>query len=214
MPDISSVNNEKVLQVLDAATSVFLTHGFSAATTDMIQREAHVSKSTIYACFPSKEAMFAAVIQRECSAMAATIRAIDTIPGKIDKTLTEIGMLYLDIVLSPSGLALYRVAIAEATRFPELGHQFYKAGPKAVTAVVVDRLNDAQLSNEIDVKRIGTEGAAALFVSMVRGEGQMEVLTHPESRPSVVQKELWIERAVTGFLAAFSIAGRGNNNAT
>lgn len=203
MSDMTSVDNKKVLQVLDAATSIFLTHGFSAATTDMIQREARVSKSTIYACFSNKEAMFAAVIERECSVMASTIRAIDTAPGNISRTLTDIGMSYLDIVLSPSGLALYRVAIAEAPRFAELGRQFYKAGPKAVIAVVIDRLNDALQAGEIDVQTIGVEGAAALFISMVRGEGQMEVLTHPESRPSLAQKELWVKRAVDTFLAAF-----------
>ena len=32
----------KALKVLQAARKVFLTHGFSAATTDMIQREAGV----------------------------------------------------------------------------------------------------------------------------------------------------------------------------
>lgn len=208
MSDMTSVDNKKVLQILDAATSIFLTHGFSAATTDMIQREARVSKSTIYACFSNKEAMFAAVIERECSVMASTIRAIDTAPGNISRTLSDIGMSYLDIVLSPSGLALYRVAIAEAPRFTELGRQFYKAGPKAVTAVIVDRLNDALQAGEIDVHTIGVEGAAALFISMVRGEAQMEVLTHPESRPSLVQKEVWVDRAVNTFLAAFGHISR------
>jgi AcrR family transcriptional regulator len=36
--------------VLKAAAPVFLTHGFSAAISDMIQREAGVSKATMYAC--------------------------------------------------------------------------------------------------------------------------------------------------------------------
>ncbi|MEC5342928.1 TetR/AcrR family transcriptional regulator [Brenneria populi] len=204
MPDISSVDNKKALQVLDAATSVFLTHGFSAATTDMIQRKARVSKSTMYACFSNKEAMFAAVVERECSAMASTIKAIDTAPGNIAGMLTEIGMSYLNIVLSPSGLALYRVAVAEAPRFAELGRLFYQAGPKIVTGLVIDRLNEALKSGEIDVQSTGVEGAAALFISMVRGEGQLEALTHPESRPSVAQLEQWVDRAVKVFLAAFA----------
>src|SRR3546814_9810578 len=48
-PPSSGELNAKALTVLRAARTVFLTHGFSAATTDMIQREAGVSKSTVYA---------------------------------------------------------------------------------------------------------------------------------------------------------------------
>src|SRR3546814_6513872 len=48
-PPSSGDLNAKALTVLRAARNVFLTHGFSAATTDMIQREAGVSKSTVYA---------------------------------------------------------------------------------------------------------------------------------------------------------------------
>src|SRR3546814_1070545 len=47
--------NAKALTVLRAARNIFLTHGFSAATTDMIQREAGVSKSTVYAHYANKE---------------------------------------------------------------------------------------------------------------------------------------------------------------
>lgn len=39
----------KARYVLEAARKIFLTDGFSAATTDMIQREALVSNSTGYA---------------------------------------------------------------------------------------------------------------------------------------------------------------------
>jgi AcrR family transcriptional regulator len=41
--------------------AVFLANGFSAATTDMIQQAAGVSKSTVYSHYPNKEALFAAV---------------------------------------------------------------------------------------------------------------------------------------------------------
>ncbi|WP_412770482.1 helix-turn-helix domain-containing protein [Ralstonia solanacearum] len=47
--------SDKEASVLKAATEVFLAHGFSAATTDMIQRRAGVSKATMYGRFPNKE---------------------------------------------------------------------------------------------------------------------------------------------------------------
>lgn len=195
--------NDKELSVLKAATSVFLAHGFSAATTDMIQREAGVSKATMYACFPSKEAIFEAVIERECAAMAEAIQAIQTAPGNITKMLTELGMSYLKFVLSPTALALYRIVVAEAPRFPELGRRFYLNGSRVVSSMVVGRLSEAAQAGEINIQSVGLDAAASLFISMVRAEGQLECLTHPDARPSAAQLDHWVQLAVATFLLAF-----------
>lgn len=197
--------NSKELAVLDAAKTIFLAHGFSAATTDMIQRAAGVSKATMYACFPNKEALFEAVIERQCAATTATIQAIEVSPGDLSRTLTNIGLAYLQIVLSPQGMALYRVVGAEAPRFPELGRRFFVTGPKGVIAMVARRLSEAAQAEEINIQPVGVDAAAALFVSMVRGEGQMEMLMHPEAHPSAEQIEAWVRLAVITFMSAFSV---------
>ncbi|MHA6820757.1 TetR/AcrR family transcriptional regulator [Ralstonia pseudosolanacearum] len=197
--------NDKETSVLKAATAVFLAHGFSAATTDMIQRRASVSKATMYACFPNKEAMFAAVIERECAVMAETIRAIQTAPGDIARTLTDIGLSYLRFVLAPTALALYRVVVGEAPRFPDLARRFYLAGPKVVTSMVAARLTEAAQDGEINIQAVGVEAAATLFISLVRTEGQFESLTHPDAQPSAAQLDHWVQLAVTTFMAAFGV---------
>ena len=63
----------KARTVLHAARKIFLIHGFNGATTDMIQREAGVSKSTVYAHFANKEILFLAVIKSECEIFTASI---------------------------------------------------------------------------------------------------------------------------------------------
>ncbi|HBO8980212.1 TPA: TetR/AcrR family transcriptional regulator [Pseudomonas aeruginosa] len=200
--------SEKELVVLNAATSLFLTHGFSATTTDMIQREAGVSKATMYACFPDKEALFAAVIERQCAFMSSSIQAIEASPEDVVKMLTDVGRSYIQTVLSPAELALYRVVTAEAPRFPDLGRRFYLAGPKAVTSLVAARLKNAAEAGEVNVQAIGVDAAAGLFISMVRGEGQLEAMTHPDSQPSVAQMYHWVQVAVTTFLGAFAAKQR------
>ncbi|WP_312669472.1 TetR/AcrR family transcriptional regulator [Stutzerimonas nitrititolerans] len=194
---------DKALSVLNAATSVFLTHGFSGASTDMIQREAGVSKATIYACYPSKEDMFAAVIERQCATMAAAIRKIQTSPGDIAGTLADIGRAYLEIVLSDVGVALFRVVAAESPRFPDLGRRFYLAGPKTVASILAGHLSDAAQAGEVDLHPVGVQAAASLFIGMVRAEGQLECLMHPASRPSAEQLERWVWLAVDTFLGRF-----------
>src|SRR3546814_7737742 len=86
----------------------------------MIQREAGVSKSTVYAHYANKEALFTAVIEAECASFTNTVHGIEFRPGKLRETLTMLAKAYLDIVLSPGGLALFRVVIAEGQRFPRL----------------------------------------------------------------------------------------------
>ena len=49
--------SEKALVMVRAAQKIFFSHGFFAATTDMIQKEAGVSKSTLYQYYKSKEGM-------------------------------------------------------------------------------------------------------------------------------------------------------------
>jgi len=198
--------NDKELAVLKAATSIFLQHGFSAATTDMIQREADVSKATMYACFPNKEVLFAAAIEYECAALTATFRAMPVSPGDVAKTLTDLGMSCLDIVLSPTALALHRVVTAEAIRFPELARRFYLAGPQVVISMITEQLSEAAQAGEINVQSVGLEAAATLYLSMVRAQAQLECLTHPETPPSAAQKDYWVRIAVTTFLAAFGVA--------
>jgi TetR/AcrR family transcriptional regulator, mexJK operon transcriptional repressor len=200
--------NEKARQVLAAATQVFLSHGFSAATTDMIQGAAGVSKSTVYAHFENKETLFKAVIEAQCALFAESIREIRFERGEVERVLRELGRAYLNIVLSKAGLDLFRVIIAEAPRFPALARTFYLAGPRVIAAVVAEHLASAVESGEIDVQSVGIDAAAALFFSLVRSEGQLECLTHPDSPPSPVQIDHWLNVAVTTFLRAFGTANR------
>lgn len=194
----------KPLTVLRAARNIFLTHGFSAATTDMIQREAGVSKSTVYAHYANKEALFVAVIEAECSAFAETLRGIEFRPGKLRETLTALARAYLDIVLSPTGLSLFRVVIAEAPRFPDLARTLYLAGPQVIATMVADQLAGAVASGEVDLSEIGRDAAANLFINLVRSEPQLQCLTHPNAAASAAQIDQWTKASVTTFMRAYS----------
>lgn len=205
LPSSSDVNT-KALTVLNAARNVFLTHGFSAATTDMIQREAGVSKSTVYAHYANKEALFTAVIEAECTSFTNIVRGIDFQQGKLRETLTILARAYLDIVLSSSGLALFSVVIAEGPRFPELGRAFYLAGPQVMKMIVSDHLANAAATGEVDLGEIGLDTAASQFINLVRSDPQLQCLTHPEATPSSAQIDQWAKATVVTFMRAYGRA--------
>jgi TetR/AcrR family transcriptional regulator, mexJK operon transcriptional repressor len=201
--DTASPASSRADTILNAARTIFLAHGFSAATTDMIQREARVSKSTVYAAWPTKEALFAAVVQRECGQFAHSLRHMEFESDDITRSLTTLARAYLNLIVSPMGLALYRVIVAETPRFPELGRTFFAAGPEVVAGIVGQFLERAAARGQIDVQAVGYTTAAKLFIGIVRGEAQLECLTHPDARPSAAQIDRWVEAAVHTFVSAF-----------
>jgi TetR/AcrR family transcriptional regulator, mexJK operon transcriptional repressor len=201
--DGAAAQSEKARAVLAGARAVFLANGFSAATTDMIQQAAGVSKSTVYSHYPNKEALFVAVIEAECELYVKTVRQHKFSERCLADTLNAIAQAYLEIVLSRDGMALYRAIVSEAARFPELGRRFYLAGPGAMNNAVAETLEAAEARGEVDLGSVGRDSAASLLVNMVRGEAQMQCLTHPESPASAAQRDRWAKDAVTTFVRAF-----------
>ncbi len=193
----------KAEAVLRAASKVFLAYGFSAATTDMIQCAAGVSKSTVYAHYPNKEALFVAVIERQCALMAQRLSGIAFQRGNLRQTLTALGLVYLETVLEPDALALFRVVAAEAPRFPQLARRFYRAGPQAVSSRATEYLAQAARAGEVDLTITGVDTAAHAFIGLVRNESHLHYLMHPEARASAEQIDQYVTSAVTIFMRAF-----------
>lgn len=202
-PPEGPVPNPKATKILEAAREVFLEHGFTDATSDMIQQAAGVSKATVYAHFANKEALFIAAIEYQCNRFLAQLRQAAFTQSHIRDTLTQIGQTYLAMGLSPVGLATVRVVTAAAPRFPELARTFYMAGPRVVCDIISQHLSAAAKRGEIDISSIGPETAANQFFSLVRGEGQLECMMHPQSRPSAAQLDYWTRTAVDTFMRAY-----------
>ena len=57
-------------EILDAALSVFVEQGFTAARVEDIARRAGLSKGAVYLYFPSKEAMLNALVEQSAGTLA------------------------------------------------------------------------------------------------------------------------------------------------
>ena len=106
-------------RILDAAAKVFLERGFSGASLDEIAEAACAGKPTIYARHPSKEALFAAVIERLVR-RNTNLGAISCPGATVERRLEAAAAFILTKVLAPEPIGLIRVAMAEARRFPDL----------------------------------------------------------------------------------------------
>jgi AcrR family transcriptional regulator len=106
-------------RILDAAGKVFLEHGFQGASVDEIAEAASAGKPTIYARYPGKQALFAAVVERLVR-RNTSLDALSCAGGSIEQRLDALAAVILNRVLTPETIGLIRVAVAEARRFPDL----------------------------------------------------------------------------------------------
>lgn len=201
---VSTKAHEKDQKILDAATKFFLIHGFSGTTTDMIQKEAGVSKATMYGCYKNKEAMFAAVIERQCTNMQKQIILVETKADNLRSALTEIGKTYLCFILSHSGLAFFRVCIAEAVRFPELSEKFFEVGPQKLANIIAGYLEKSQKNNEIELNS-SADIAANIFLALLRSDAHLKCLTHPNYAIFDSEISIWVEYVVDLFMKNINI---------
>src|SRR6201984_1432179 len=143
--------NSKAESILAGAKRVFLAAGFGAVSMDTIAREAGVSKATVYAHFAGKEELFGAVIERECERYFAQFSEGELDPRDVRASLTVLGRRFLDLLLSPDGIALYRIILGEVTRFPGLGEVFWSAGPERQRLQIDTFLKSAVASGTVSV---------------------------------------------------------------
>lgn len=72
--------------MLDAAGSVFAKHGFQAASMDEIAERSGITKALLYQYFGSKEALYAACVERERAGLFGEIaRALEDVPPGIEQ---------------------------------------------------------------------------------------------------------------------------------
>jgi TetR/AcrR family transcriptional regulator, mexJK operon transcriptional repressor len=191
----------KAESILAAAKRAFLAAGFEAVSMDAIAREAGVSKATVYAHFGSKEDLFGAVIEGECERYFASFSAGELDPRDIRASLTVLGRRFLELVLSPDGIALHRIITGEVTRFPALGEIFWRAGPERQRVQIEGFLRSAAACGALAFE--DARSAAEQFLSLARGEIQLRQLLHlvPEAGPNEI--EVAVDAAVDTFVRAF-----------
>jgi len=107
--------------ILDAALAEFARHGFAEARVEDIARGAAVSKGTVYLYYPTKQALFEALVRRDIGPRVTLIsQFLTTYNGPIAPVLTQFTSLLAGMIETDTVPIYPRLLIAEAARFPEL----------------------------------------------------------------------------------------------
>jgi TetR/AcrR family transcriptional repressor of mexJK operon len=134
-----SRSERKHRQILEAATGLFLAHGYLGTSMDEVAARAGVSKQTVYKHFEGKEKLFEEIVTTTVDEAGDPVQEEVARLGESDDLeadLREIARRQLAVVVQPRIMQLRRLVIGEAERFPELGRAFYERGAgRSVTAL-------------------------------------------------------------------------------
>jgi TetR/AcrR family transcriptional repressor of mexJK operon len=194
----------KAESILAAARRTFLASGFGAVSMDAIAREAGASKATLYAYFSSKEELFGAVVAGEGERYFSGFSARELDPREVEASLTEIARRFLELVLSPDAIAVNRITIAEAVRFPQLGEVFWRAGPERTRAQIEAFLRRAVEAATLDI--VDVRLAAEQFIALLRGDIHLRQLLRLDTAVDAAELNAAAKNAVATFLKAFGTA--------
>jgi AcrR family transcriptional regulator len=108
-------------RIIGAAFGTFMAKGYAGTSMLEIATRAKISKRDLYAAFPSKQAVLLACITSRASRMRLPpdLPAPDS-SDVLATTLSVFGATVIREVCAPAVAAMYRLAIAEAERSPDV----------------------------------------------------------------------------------------------
>lgn len=204
MADGLADGSRKRRQVVEAAEKLFLGQGYGAVSMDAVARQAGVSKATLYAHFASKDELFATIVKDK--GLSASMDE-SLLPERVEDlrgALEAIGQRVLRFMLRERTLAIYRIALAESARFPELGRAFHDNGPQRFCTKVRDWLDRQQAAGL--VRDGDTLVATHQLMALLRSGLFMRASLGLPPEPGEAEINATVTAAVDTWLRAYAAA--------
>lgn len=188
-------------QVLEGARDVFMKVGFEGASVDEIAKAAQVSKATLYSYFPDKRLLFMEVAKSECLRQADHAIETTDMSAPIATVLHDIAIQLVNFMTSDFGQRMFRISVAEADRFPDLGRQFYASGPGLIRERLMDLLACAVDKGELRIDDLPL--AADQFAELCKADLFPRIVLCITDRFTAAEKERVVTGAVDTFMARY-----------
>ncbi|WP_167241632.1 MULTISPECIES: TetR/AcrR family transcriptional regulator [Burkholderia] len=200
-PDTEDAGSERSprQRIIEAAFRIFAEKGYESASTLAIATQAKVSKRDIYANFSNKQDMLLACIEGRGQRMnlgAALPRA--TSAAMLEKVLASFASRLLVEVTDPIIITIYRLAIAEVARAPEIARTLDRIGRKASQQALTTWLAQAQQD-----ALLGEGEAAAMaaeFLALAWNDLRTDLLLGVAPRPSAEALAEQARQAAAAFM--------------
>jgi AcrR family transcriptional regulator len=186
--------------ILAAVREVFLERGYANSSIDAVVERSGGSKATVYRLFGNKEGLLAAVVAEGAEELAHLVEALP-LDGGLEESLKTFGRGYLNLVLRPERLGLFRLVVGESSRVPEIGDVFYRSGPQSCGKGMT-RFFSGVMERGL-MRRADPERTAFQFIHALRGDLYMQVMLNPTRAPTPQEIDRHIDFVVAAFLDGF-----------
>lgn len=189
---------------VDAAREAFFANGYAGTTMSSIASTVGGSKTTLWTYFPSKEALFAAVVD-DIVEHYGRVQDVE-LPDTDDLRGVLLGFVrgLMDTILSEPVIALHRLVLAEANRFPYLADAFYQRGPRRGKARLSEFIARAMARGQI---RAGDPMLATRqLAGMCQAGCFQSALFNLDEPHGEAALENEMSEAVDSFLRAWAVA--------
>lgn len=186
-------------RILAAATRLFMQQGYAATSMEQIATAASSGKQTVYRRYSSKEQLFTAVV----GAMAVHIsHATATAEAKLSDPLAalrETCRASLELIADPRAIAVYRIMIAEAQRFPELNDRIVREVVEpfydSVRHLIAAARKAGQISPDCDELQVGRA-----LTGLITGWSLKQVLLGQKALATQSEREEFFDRGWDLFI--------------
>lgn len=188
-------------EMIDAALNEFFARGFAAARMDDIARAAGVSKGALYLYFPSKEALFEALVEAYAIPNVESLEELaDAAPSARD-AIRGIMQLAPVIVRESKLPMIAKILIGESSVFPDKVDAYREKVIDRVLAALTRVLERGDSSGEIHAPDASL--AARLVVAPVFMSAIWRIV-FDRDRPETVDVEALLRAHERNLMAALS----------
>lgn len=196
------IAQEKRALILAAATALFLELGYDRTSLARIAERSGVSRATLFKQFPSKAALFDAMVTESWS----TADEEDPPPaGDIVHGLSTIGRRYAELLGRTQMTDLFRIVIAELPRFPELAKAQFAHGKMPYFESVRGYLLAEREAGTVRVEDLDL--AATQFLGMISNYVFWPALLVPGWEVSTERVAQVVDEAVRTTVARYATPG-------
>jgi AcrR family transcriptional regulator len=184
-------------RLISIAREAFFKDGYGATTMDKVAATYGGSKTTLYSRFPTKEALFRAIVQDQIQSWDTGANATPIeIGDSLEDSLRSYGDVWLRAGISSDYVNMSRLLFSESGRFPELAESARSSSTLGAASIAKLIRHFAEKDG---VACRDPEAAAQAFQQIIAGWIYSAILAN--SALTLEEGRAWLDYALGIFIA-------------
>lgn len=193
----------KAAAILSAGRKLLFSKGPQAVSMEAVARIAGVSKVTVYARYPNREALVRAIIADQARQLAQDFRPDLNTLDDLRSALVDFGIRLQTFLLSDEHLNLMRALSGTRSASRSQLHTIYRNGPQAMVDGLIEWLTALQRAGVIECREPAR--SATLLLGMLQGMDLVRALYWVDGTRDAADVRAYAAYVADVFLARHAV---------